>query len=184
MQPIPTDFPIPISEDCLFLNVWTPTLNSSANLSVMFWIHGGGFVIGSGYQDSLYSGSYLALRNVVVVTINYRLGVFGFFYGNSSDAPGNQGYWDMTMALDWTINNIAAFGGNPNSITVFGESAGSISISNLIVSNVTRYKFQQAIMQSGTGTEKIKFKKERLPYISLILRILFLDSNVKAVKLI
>jgi carboxylesterase type B len=85
----------------------------------------------------------------VVVTINYRLGAFGFFYGNSSEANGNQGLWDQTMALEWSIKNIAAFGGNPKQITLFGESAGSISISYHIVSKASRNKFQNAIMQSG-----------------------------------
>jgi carboxylesterase type B len=132
-------------------------LNNSANLAVIFWIHGGAFIFGSGSEfvgltnssNIFYSGSYLALRDVVVVTINYRLGAFGFFYGNSSEANGNQGLWDQTMALEWTIKNIAAFGGNPKKITLFGESAGSISISYHIVSNVSRNKFQNAIMQSG-----------------------------------
>ncbi len=145
------------SEDCLYLNVWTPTLNSSANLPVMFWIHGGGFWTGSGSPyiqlflstSNTYEGNRLALRDVVVITFNYRLGVFGFLYGNSSDAPGNQGIWDQATALNWTKQNIRAFGGNPNEITIFGESAGSASVSYHIVSNVTRNWFNRAILQSG-----------------------------------
>jgi len=112
----------------------------------MFFIPGGGFLWGSGKD---YDGAQLALRNVVVITINYRLGAFGFFYGNRSDAPGNVGLWDQAMALNWTKQNIKAFGGNPDNITVFGESAGSMSVSNFIVSPVTKNMFQKAIMQSG-----------------------------------
>jgi carboxylesterase type B len=160
MQPLPIDFPLPSgipSENCLYLNIWTPTLNSSANLPVMFWIHGGSFQIGSGAElfalflttNNIYDGTQLALRDVVVITINYRLGIFGFLYGNRTDAPGNAGFWDQAVALNWTKQNIRAFGGNPNDITLFGESAGSISISNHIVSNVTRNLFRKAIMQSG-----------------------------------
>lgn len=152
------DWPFGVmSEDCLYLNIWSPTVNSKANLPVMIWIHSGAFSIGSGSQlaalylstDNIYSGNHLALRDVVVVTLNYRLGVFGFLYGNRTDCPGNQGFWDQTMAFKWVKNNIRAFGGNPNDITLFGESAGSISISNHIVSNVTRNLFNRAIMQSG-----------------------------------
>jgi len=160
MQTLDEDAPFPSglpSEDCLFLNVWTPTLNSSAALPVMFWIHGGGFNSGSGSQltldtisfTNIFDGSQLALRDVIIVTFNYRLGVFGFLYGNSTEAPGNVGLWDQAMALNWTRQNIGAFGGNPNNITIFGESAGSMSVSNHIVSNVTRNWFQRAIMQSG-----------------------------------
>jgi len=160
MQSLPIDFPLPsgvISEDCLHLNIWTPTLDSSANLPVMFWIHGGSFSIGSGSQlfalflgtSNIYDGSQLALRDVVVVTINYRLGIFGFLFGNSSAAPGNMGYWDQAVALKWVKDNIKNFGGNPNDITLFFFFSGSMSISNHIVSNVTRNMFQRAILQSG-----------------------------------
>ncbi|CAG2163966.1 unnamed protein product, partial [Oppiella nova] len=158
MQSWIADHPFGVmSEDCLHLNVWTPTLNGTANLPVMIWIYGGSFYIGSSSQfaalyltsDNIYEGTQLALRDVVIVTINYRLGIFGFLYGNTPDCPGNQGLWDQAMAIQWVKDNIKAFGGNPNDITLFGESAGSISISNHIVSNVTRNMFQKAIMQSG-----------------------------------
>ena len=157
---IPLDNPLPNgvpNEDCLYLNLWTPTINSSANLPVMIWIYGGAFSIGSSSQQLLYTpsfssvfdGSQLSLRNVVIVSFNYRLGVFGFLYGNSSEAPGNAGYWDQAVAINWTRQYISAFGGNPNDITLFGQSAGSMSVSNHIVSPVTRNYFQKAIMQSG-----------------------------------
>ncbi len=100
---LPTGSP---SEDCLFLNIWTPTLNSSANLPVMLWLHGGNFRYGSGTQrisiylslSQVYDGSCFVMREVVVITINYRLGVYGFINNNSSDSPGNQGLWDQAMA--------------------------------------------------------------------------------------
>lgn len=148
-----------MSEDCLYLNIWTPSVNPSAKLPVMFFIHGGGFTVGSGNQilvsslslSNVYSGEILALRDVVVVNFNYRLGVWGWLYCNTSDCPGNVGYWDQVMALNWTRSHIQHFGGDPDLITLFGESAGSIAISNHIVSNVTRNLFKRAIMQSGKG---------------------------------
>ena len=128
-----------------------------ARLPVVFFIHGGGFTVGSGHQmtldtislSNIYGGEFLALRDVVVVNFNYRLGVWGWLYCNTSDCPGNMGYWDQAMALNWTRNNIHMFGGDADQITLFGESAGSIAISNHMVSNVTRNWFKRAIMQSG-----------------------------------
>ncbi len=132
-------------------------MRRSENLPVMLYIPGGAFLWGAGAEaqilsgsfKNIYDGSQLAIRDVVVITINYRLGVWGFLYGNCSEAPGNMGFWDQAMALKWTKKNIRAFGGNPNDITLFGQSAGSMSVSNHIVSNVTRNLFQRAIMQSG-----------------------------------
>ncbi|CAG2110131.1 unnamed protein product [Medioppia subpectinata] len=135
-------------EDCLYLNVWTPTLDSKAKLPVMFYIHQGGFAIGSA---NLYNGQQLALRDVVVVTINYRLGALGFMCTDRPDAPGNAGLWDQAMAMNWTQQFITHFGGNPNDITVFGESAGAISIGVHILSNVTNGYFNKAILQSGSA---------------------------------
>ncbi|XP_054161092.1 cholinesterase 1-like [Oppia nitens] len=167
IQPFVVDYPFgSMSEDCLYLNVWTPRSrpSSSANLlPVMIWLYGGAFTIGSGSQfgamymtsDNIYEGTQLALRDVVVVTLNYRLGIFGFLYGNRTDCPGNQGFWDQSVAIRWVRDNIRTFGGNPDEITLFGESAGSISISNHIVSNVTRHLFKRAIMQSGSAYIKL-----------------------------
>jgi len=159
----------------------------------MFYIPGGAFLWGAGSEIQLssgslknsYDGSQLAIRDVVVITINYRLGVFGFLYGNSSEAPGNMGYWDQAMALKWTKQNIRAFGGNPNNITLFGQSAGSMSISNHIVSNFTRNLFQRAIMQSGIhkvfsylveNSEKNKFFRKEI--LSLSLKIYFKTQKI------
>jgi para-nitrobenzyl esterase len=142
------------SEDCLYLNVWTPGCDR-AKRPVMVWIHGGGFTFGAGSQGT-YDGKHLASRDVVVVTINYRLGAFGFLdlsdvanAGNSG--TGAEGLGDQILALDWVKTNIAAFGGNPDNVTIFGESAGGMSVSALLASPVARGKFHKAIPQSGAG---------------------------------
>lgn len=113
-------------EDCLFLNVYTPNL--SGNRAVMFWVHGGAFVSGSG-DSWAYGPDHLVNSDVVVVTINYRLGSLGYLATGDSAAQGNWGMKDMVEALRWVRSNIARFGGNPNSVTIFGESAGSVSVS-------------------------------------------------------
>ena len=162
MQPWIVDKPFGVmSEDCLYLNIWTPSVNSALNLPVMVWIYGGAYTVGSGSQlgaaflstDNIFLGTHLSLREVVVITLNYRLGVFGYLYCNTTDCPGNQGLWDQALAIKWVKANVRAFGGNPNDITLFGESAGSMSISNHIVSNFTRNLFQKAIMQSGMALD-------------------------------
>lgn len=140
---------IPIQEseaDCLTLNIWTPDTDD-AKRPVMVWIHGGAFTMGSG-ADLIYDGSALAHRgNVVVVTINYRLGALGFLY-----IPGvtaNAGLLDQIAALEWIKNNIEAFGGDPNNITIFGESAGGMSVTTLLAMPAAKGLFQHTISQSG-----------------------------------
>lgn len=140
------------SEGCLYLNVWTPGWNGT-RLPVMVWIHGGAFVIGAGSQ-SIYNGAHLASRGVVLVTINYRLGVFGFLNlarAAKGSATGTEGLADQLMALDWVRRNIAAFGGDPENITVFGESAGAMSIAALLASPQAGRLFHRAIIQSGSA---------------------------------
>ncbi|HEY1836934.1 MAG TPA: carboxylesterase/lipase family protein [Rhizomicrobium sp.] len=142
------------SEDCLYLNVWTPGCDG-ARRPVMVWIHGGAFVIGAGSQG-IYNGKHLAARDVVVVTINYRLGAFGFLalaQATSGRAPGSgtEGLADQILALHWVKQNIAAFGGDADNITVFGESAGAMSVSALLASPPARGLFHKAIAQSGAG---------------------------------
>jgi carboxylesterase type B len=112
----------------------------------MVYIHGGGLLFDSARQ---VPSEQLSLRDVVVVTFNYRLGVFGFLCTDREDAPGNVGLWDQAMALNWTQNNIRNFGGNPEDVTLFGQSAGSVSVSSHIVSHVSRPYFKKAILQSG-----------------------------------
>lgn len=142
-----------MSEDCLRVNVWTPAKRPIEKLAVMVWIHGGGFTYGSGSHPS-YDGEALARRGVVVVTLNYRLGLLGFMAhpALTAESPtrtsGNYGLLDQIAALRWVQQNIANFGGDPKKVTVFGQSAGAHSISELIASPLTDGLFSQAIMQS------------------------------------
>lgn len=139
-----------MSEDCLYLNVWVPASPRPHNLTVMVWIYGGGFYSGSSSLD-VYDGRYLAhSEKVVVVSMNYRVGAFGFLALNgSSEAPGNVGLLDQRMALQWVQDNIQYFGGNPKQVTIFGESAGGASVGMHLLSPESRPKFTRAIMQSG-----------------------------------
>ncbi|QNI35808.1 carboxylesterase/lipase family protein [Edaphobacter albus] len=145
----------PISEDCLYLNVWTAGKSSSdERRPVLVWIHGGGFVEGSAAPE-VYSGEGLAKRGVVFVSINYRLGVFGFLShpGLTSESPhhasGDYGLMDAIAALNWVKKNIAAFGGDPNRITVAGQSSGAAAVIYLTASSMAKGLFQRAIVESG-----------------------------------
>ncbi|CAN7937551.1 unnamed protein product, partial [Ixodes hexagonus] len=143
------DIQTDLSEDCLYLNVWTPD-TATPTKPVIVWIHGGAFAFGSSYQ-SWYNGSLLtAMHDVVVVTINYRLGIFGFLAAGVADAPGNVGLLDQNLALKWVQDNIHAFGGNSSRVTIFGESAGAYSVHAHIISPLSRGLFQRAFMMSGT----------------------------------
>lgn len=137
------------TEDCLYMNIWTPA-DAPHNLTVMVWIFGGGFWYGSP-SLALYDGRALALTgNVVVVNINYRVGPFGYLYLNHPDAPGNIGMLDQQLALHWIRENIEAFGGNPDSICLFGESAGASSIVAHLIAPGSRGLFKHGILQSGS----------------------------------
>ena len=144
----------PPSEDCLYLNVWTTAKSSSERRPVMVWIYGGGFTGGSASQPD-YDGDALSRKGVVVVTFNYRLGLFGFLahpeLTKESDrrASGNYGLMDQIAALQWVQKNIAAFGGDPKKVTIFGESAGSVSVADLLTSPQTKGLFVRAIGESG-----------------------------------
>jgi len=136
----------PESEDCLSLNIWTPATDSEKR-PVMFWIHGGAFMMGGG-TDPTYDGSVLALRgDIVIVTINYRLGSFGFLY--SKGIPPNVGSQDQIMALKWVHENIGSFGGDPANITIFGESAGGYSVLALCTMSKTKGLIRRVIAQSA-----------------------------------
>jgi para-nitrobenzyl esterase len=143
------------SEDCLYLNIWTPALDGKAR-PVMVWIHGGGFIMGSASQPA-YEGHNLCSRgNVVLVSINYRLGLFGFLNlneitGGIIPSTGNEGLLDQVLALKWVRDNISSFGGDPGNVTVFGESAGAMSIGCLIVMPEAKGLFHRGILESGTG---------------------------------
>jgi para-nitrobenzyl esterase len=142
----------PMSEDCLTLNVWTPKPAKGAKLPVMVWIHGGGFVGGSGTLPET-DGAALARRDVVVVSFNYRLGRFGFFAHPALGMDGNWGLMDQIAALKWVQSNIAAFGGDPAKVTIFGESAGGESVSRLMASPAAKGLFAHAIVASGGGRD-------------------------------
>jgi para-nitrobenzyl esterase len=143
------------SEDCLTLNIWTPAIKPSAAMPVMVYIHGGGFTGGAGSIPT-FDGEALGKHGIVVVTINYRLGVFGFFSHpdlsreSARHTSGNYGLADQLAALRWIRQNISAFGGDPDRVTLFGQSAGSISVFNLMASRLSKGLFHRAIGESGT----------------------------------
>lgn len=145
-----------VSEDCLYLNVWTPAKRNTKGLPVLVYFYGGGFVAGDG-SEPRYDGASMARLGIVVVTVNYRLGLFGFFAHPelSKEAPykasGNYGYLDQAFALQWVQKNIAAFGGDPKKVTIAGESAGSISVSAQMVSPLSKNLIAGAIGESGSG---------------------------------
>lgn len=151
--------PLPMSEDCLTLNVWTP-VEHEAPAPIMVWIHGGAFNNGSG-TAALYDGTALARRGVVLVTINYRLGRLGFFdhpalaaeRARSGEAGGNYALMDMIAALEWVRDNAEAFGGDPSRVTIFGESAGAAAVTRLMIAPRARGLFQRAAVQSGLGRD-------------------------------
>ena len=150
----------PPAEDCLVLNVWRPAERTTAKLPVMVWIYGGGFVNG-GSSPAVYDGSQFAKRGVVLVSFNYRVGRFGFFghpalTKESKDGLlGNYGHMDQIAAMKWVQANIAAFGGDPNNVTVFGESAGGMSVLMLLTSPLAKGLFHKAIVESGGGRSVI-----------------------------
>lgn len=121
------------SDDCLYLNIYTTELKPEVPRAVMVWIHGGAFYSGSG-NDDIYGPDYIVEKNVVLVTINYRVGIIGFLNLDDEEAPGNQGLKDQVMALKWVKRNIEKFGGDPSNVTIFGESAGSASVHYLTLS--------------------------------------------------
>ncbi|HEY1678200.1 MAG TPA: carboxylesterase/lipase family protein [Candidatus Sulfotelmatobacter sp.] len=167
------------SEDCLSLNVWVPSNPSSKKLAVMVWIYGGGFVAGTtseGRQD----GAHLAQQGVIVVSMNYRLNIFGFFVHpelakeSPHGAAGNYGLMDQLLALHWVHDNISAFGGDPNNVTIFGESAGSFSVSAQMASPLAKGLIDKAIGESGAA-----FSRSGLSFDSLAARE---EKDTKLVK--
>jgi len=144
------------NEDCLFLNVWTQRTGAQHRRPVMVWLHGGGYAYGSGGWP-VYDGVNLARRgDVVVVTINHRLNAFGYLYlaelmGEDYAASGNAGMLDIVLALQWVRDNIAAFGGDPGNVTIFGESGGGSKVSHLLAMPAAQGLFHKAIIQSGAG---------------------------------
>ena len=156
-------FPPDQSEDCLYLNVWTPASSPKEKLPVMVWIYGGGFSMGT---SSFYDGAPIAKEGVILVTINYRVGNIGYFAHpelsaeNPNNVSGNYGILDQIAALKWVQRNISAFGGDPDKVTIFGESAGGISVSMLCASPLAKGLFRGAISQSGSSFGPVS----RIPY--------------------
>ncbi len=183
------------NEDCLFLNVWTPGVGDDKKRPVMFWIHGGGYAYGSGSWP-LYDGANLARRgDVVVVTVNHRLNLFGYLYlaelgGGEYAQSGNAGMLDLVLALEWVRDNAAAFGGDPGNVTIFGESGGGSKVSTLAAMPAANGLFHKAIVQSGPGLTGAK-KDEATATAKALLAELGIDaanlakiSDVPAEKLL
>lgn len=151
------DFDVDMSEDCLYLNIWTPK-KEGKKYPVAIYVHGGAFMGGAG-SNLPFVGEAFAKREVILITINYRLGMLGFLChpllnGDSEgDICGNYGLWDQIAALDWVRENIAAFGGDPENITLFGQSAGAMSLQILALSPFAEGKYQKMILQSGGGLQ-------------------------------
>jgi para-nitrobenzyl esterase len=148
--------PGPVSEDCLYLNVWTPAESAGDRLPVFFWIHGGGYNSGSG-SVAIYDGERLARQGIIVITVNYRVGVLGFLAHpeltaeSEHHSSGNYGLLDLLAALRWTRENVAALGGDPDRVTIAGQSAGAGAVQHLLASPLARGLFQQCIIESGPG---------------------------------
>ena len=149
------------AEDCLFLNIWRPAnVSPNSKLPVMVWIYGGAFVFGSGAQPG-YSGVNFAKQGVMLITINYRLGRLGFFAfpalskEKKEEYKGNYAYMDQIAALKWIKEHISAFGGDPNNVTIFGESAGGVSVQSLLTIPSARGLFHKAIVESGGGRDGV-----------------------------
>lgn len=143
------------SEDCLFLNIWTPKDSKKGdNLPVLIYIHGGGFTGGCGHEAH-FDGPIWPSKGIIGVTINYRLGPLGFVCFEGENHSGNYGLYDQVCAINWIKHNIASFGGDPNNISIMGQSAGAMSVQQLCLSPLTKGLFQKAIMNSGGGISKI-----------------------------
>ncbi|MBN2707421.1 MAG: carboxylesterase family protein [Calditrichaceae bacterium] len=154
---------VPFSEDCLYLNVWTPAAGQTdKKLPVAMWIHGGGYREGFAFEPEMDGGEDWASRGVILVTVTYRLGVMGFFSHpllseeSSNDVSGNYGLLDQIAAIKWIYKNIEQFGGDPDNITIFGQSAGAGSVQSLCASPLSKTLISKAIIMSGGGLSNIR----------------------------
>jgi len=164
---MPGETPPAVSEDCLYLNIWTPAKSAHERLPVIVWIYGGGYINGSASMP-LYRGDQLAHKGVIVVTIAYRLGPLGFLahpeltHESAHHSSGNYGLMDQIAALNWIQRNIAAFGGDPKNVTIAGQSSGAISVSILMASPLAKSLFQRAIGESGGLFEPLQLAPKYL----------------------
>jgi para-nitrobenzyl esterase len=171
----------PIGEDCLVLNVWTPSLGAGHKRPVMVWLHGGGFSTGSG-GFTIYDGANLARKHdVVTVTVNHRLNVFGFLYlaeigGEKYSNASNVGMLDIVAALEWVRDNVAAFGGDPGNVTIFGQSGGGGKVSTLMAMPAAKGLFQRAIVESASAIKGVP-RSDATKSAEMILAKLGLKSN-------
>ncbi|MGN1211132.1 MAG: carboxylesterase/lipase family protein [Candidatus Cryptobacteroides sp.] len=169
------------SEDCLRLNIWTPNVGDAVKRPVMVWLHGGGYTAGSGQELPSYDGASLAAsENVVVVTINHRLNVLGFLdlsaFGEKYAKSGNAGLLDIVSSLEWVRDNIAAFGGDPSNVTIFGQSGGGGKVSTLLATPSAKGLFHKAIVQSGSMLRTMEAKYSRKIGVATV-KNLGLDSS-------
>ncbi|XP_060525791.1 venom carboxylesterase-6-like [Cylas formicarius] len=167
------------NEDCLFLHVYTPRISDTL-LPVMFFIHGGGFVEGASGRNGRYGPDFFMEYDVVLVTINYRLGPFGFFSTGDDVIQGNAGLKDQTLALQWVQQNIKYFGGDPSKVTIFGQSAGSASVSYHILSPKSAGLFRAAILESGSALSPWAYQRDQRAYTFRTAALLdpkFISSN-------
>jgi para-nitrobenzyl esterase len=168
-------------EDCLVLNIWTPAVGDGGERPVMVWLHGGGYSSGSG-SEATYNGANLAKRgDVVVVTLNHRLNVFGYLYleeigGEAYTGSGIAGLLDIVLALEWVRDNIEAFGGDPGNVTIFGESGGGSKVSTLLAMPSAEGLFHKAIIQSGPGLTGVE-PEDATDYAESLLAELGLEAN-------
>ncbi len=178
--------PVPAtSEDCLFLNVWTPGTDD-AKRPVMVWFHGGGFTTGSG-SSNVYDGTRLASRgDVVVVTVNHRLNVFGYLYldeyGEAFEGSGNAGMLDLVASLEWVRDNIANFGGDPDNVLIFGESGGGWKVSTLMAMEAAGGLFHRAVVQSGPGLELMDIEDAKVGTAALLDELGLDESNIDTIR--
>lgn len=175
------------SEDCLYLNVWTPAPGKTGErLPVALWIHGGAYMQGFGHEIE-FDGMEYAKRGVILVTINYRLGLFGYLahplltQESPYNSSGNYGLLDQIAALDWVIANIEQFGGDPHNITVFGQSAGAGSVQAMVTSPLSRDKMQRAIIQSGGGLSGLS-TTPFLPQMEQMGQELFANTDINTLE--
>jgi len=171
-----------VSEDCLYLNIWTNSLDPTSKKPVMVWVHGGADTAGWSYEPN-YLGHHLALKDVVVVSINYRLNVFGFFaHPEMPNQTGNFGLEDEIMALQWVKDHISSYGGDPENITYFGESAGGAHVSYLIASPKSRGLFDRSIIQSGAYNLFNWTSKDKARELGVKTQTILTAPNLQAMK--